>query len=292
MMEPRPFTAARAALVVREASRADQQKIADLIFIETHVHRHLDWRAPLDWLGSSPFWVIEEGTRITGALACPTDPEAIAWIRLFAHSSHLSGQDAWRLLWEAARRQLAEAGPAMAAAISIQRWFDPILATSGFEAAGHIVLLERSDQPRPGVHLPAGIGIREMGREDLPGVTELDAAAFQPLWRNSLDAMRKAYALASYVTVAEDESGLIGYQLSTGGEFGMHLARLAVRPRLRGKGIGAALVADLLQHVPEGTAARITVNTQADNAASLALYYRLGFRRTGERYPVYTFDVR
>jgi ribosomal protein S18 acetylase RimI-like enzyme len=32
---------------------------------------------------------------------------------------------------------------------------------------------------------------------------------------------------------------------------------------------------------------RFTVNTQSDNATSLALYKRIGFHETGERYPVY-----
>ena len=59
---------------IRPASPSDQQKIADLIFFESHVHRHLDWRTPLDWLGFSPYWVFEEGRQISGALACPPDP--------------------------------------------------------------------------------------------------------------------------------------------------------------------------------------------------------------------------
>ncbi len=276
---------------VRAAVRADQQKIADLIFLESHVHRHLDWRAPLDWLGHSPYWVIEEGARLTGALACPPDPESVAWIRLFAFASHFSGQEAWRLLWEAARPQLAQAGHVTVAAIAIQRWLDSILIEAGFSLEGHIVLLEREDQPRPLLRIPPGVNIRPMSRDELPRVAEVDAGAFEPLWRNSVEALGKAYALASYASVAEDATGLIGYQLSTGGEFGMHLARLAVRPQTQRRGVGAALVQDLLAHAPESTGARITVNTQASNAASLALYYRLGFRRTGERYPVYKAEV-
>ncbi len=290
-MESGTLAPARASREVRAAVPGDQQKIADLIFLEPHVHRHLDWRAPLDWLGQSPYWVIEEGRRLTGALACPPDPESIAWIRLFAFASHLSGEQAWRLLWTAAREQLAAAGRATAAAIAVQRWLDPILTEAGFVLEDQIVLLEREEQPRPRVRIPPGVGIRRMGREDLPEVAEVDAAAFEPLWRNSLDALGKAYQIASYASVAQDASGLIGYQLSTGGEFGMHLARLAVRPQTQRRGVGAALVGDLLEHVPESTGARVTVNTQADNAASLALYSRLGFRRTGERYPVYKAEV-
>lgn len=291
-MEPQTVAAARGALEIRAAVPADQQKIADLILIESHVHRHLDWRAPLDWLGQGPYWVIEQGGHITAALACPPDPDSIAWIRLFAHASHFAPNEAWRLLWEPARRQLAEGGKATAAAIAIQGWLDPVLMEAGFELAGHIVLLERNDQPRPGYRIPPGVQLRQMSSDDLAGVVEVDAAAFEPLWRNSLEALQKAYALAAYASVAEDASGLIGYQLSTGGEFGMHLARLAVRPETQRGGIGAALVGDLLAQASEGMASRVTVNTQADNAASLALYYRLGFRRTGERYPVYKLEVR
>lgn len=290
-MEHEPLMAAKAAREVRAAIAADQQKIADLILLESHVHRHLDWRAPLDWLGHSPYWVIEEGTRLSGALACPPDPESIAWIRLFVFASYLSGQDAWRLMWEGARGQLLEGGHTTAAAIAVQRWLDPILLGAGFELAGQIVLLERADQPGPRIHVPPSIHLRPMTQADLPGVVEVDAAAFDPLWRNSLNALAQAFEMAAYASVAEDASGLIGYQLSTGSEFGTHLARLAVRPQVQRRGVGAALVGDLLTQVPEEMAARVTVNTQADNAASLALYNRLGFRRTGERYPVYKLEV-
>ncbi len=290
-MEPQTLAAARASLEVRAAVPADYQKLANLILVESHVHRHLDWRAPLDWLGQAPFWVIDQGEKIGAALACPPDPESIAWIRLFATAGHITPSDAWRTLWEPAKRQLAEAGGATAAAIAIQGWLDPILMEAGFELTGDIVLLERDDEAVPGYHIPPGVQFRRMSSDDLPEVVEVDSATFEPMWRNSLEALQKAHSQAAYASVAEDASGMIGYQLSTGGEFGMHLARLAVRPETQRRGIGAALVADLLAHAPAGMAARVTVNTQADNAASLALYYRLGFRRTGERYPVYRLEV-
>jgi len=35
----------------------------------------------------------------------------------------------------------------------------------------------------------------------------------------------------------------------------------------------------------------VTVNTQEDNRASLALYHRLGFEISGESYPVYLFEI-
>lgn len=91
--------------------------------------------------------------------------------------------------------------------------------------------------------------------------------------------------------MAEEASRLVGYQISTGGTFGAHLGRLAVLPQDQGHGIGAALVGELIADMRRRGSSKVTVNTQADNAASLALYSRLGFRLTGEKYPVYTLQV-
>ncbi len=279
-------------LQTRPAVAADRQQIADLMYSEPRVHRHLDWRAPLEWLGYSPYWVLQDGPRIIAALACPPDPESVAWLRLFVFSSHLSALSAWSPLWQAARRELAEQGGAEVAAIAMQNWFDSILLGSGFNLLQHIVLLERSYTPSRGKTTSAGVSLRRMNPEDLPQVAEVDADAFEPLWRNSLEALREAYSQAVYASVAEDASGMVGYQLSTGNPLGAHLARLAVRPRVQGRGIASRLVEDLILYVTQNTGAgRITVNTQADNSASLALYQKMGFRRTGEQYPVYTCRV-
>ena len=277
---------------IRPADRSDQQKIADLIFFESHVHRHLDWRTPLDWLGFSPYWLLDDGRQIAAALACPPDPDSIAWIRLFAFAASLSAYSAWPPLWEAVSRQLAENGGAIVAAIATQHWFNQLLLDNHFEQAGHIVLLEWLDGTARRIALASDVHIRAMTGTDLPRVAEIDGAAFEPLWRNSLTALEKAYEQASYASVAEQDSRIVGYQLSTGGAFGAHLARLAVLPEYQGRGMGATLVGDLILHMQSAGGSKVTVNTQASNAASLALYSRLGFRRTGEQFPVYTLQVK
>ena len=90
------------SLQVRRAVQADQQQIAQLMFFEPRVHRHLDWRAPLDWLGVPHYWVLEEGGRISASLACPQDPPDIAWIRLFVSAYNIPEAEAWQPLWTAA----------------------------------------------------------------------------------------------------------------------------------------------------------------------------------------------
>jgi ribosomal protein S18 acetylase RimI-like enzyme len=286
-----PPASPTAALEVRPADRFDREQVSSLIYLESHVHKHLDWKAPLDWLGRTPFMVLQEGGRLSAALACPPDPPSIAWLRLFVFASHLNGLEAWRLLWPAARRRLEAQGGGTAAAIVTQPWLEPILLEDGFEPVNHIVLLEMNSQSVSQRQTAADWLIRPMVPGDLPRVVDLDAAAFDLLWRNSLEGLASAFNQASYASVAEDDSGLIGYQLATGGAFGTHLARLAVQPAAQGRGLGAALVHDLIAHIPRDREPRLTVNTQADNMASHALYERLGFRRTGERFPVLATPV-
>lgn len=276
--------------LVRPADLRDHQQLSNLIFFETRLHRHLDWRSPLEWLGAPFYWALEEGGQITAALACPEEIAGIAWVRLFVYTGHWSAENAWNLLWSAARQAIAQADGARVAAIAIQPWFQDILAGNGFENRQQIVLLEWRYQPSA-ARATSGVRIRKMTEADLPGVEKTDAASFDRLWHNPLETLRRALAQALYATVAENESGIIGYQLSTGGGQRAHLARLAVHPAVQGQGAGRALLNDLFTYLTYTGIPRLSVNTQSDNQVSLSLYQRMGFVRTGDQYPVYTFDI-
>jgi [ribosomal protein S18]-alanine N-acetyltransferase len=275
---------------IRSAVYTDQRQLARLIQYSPHVHRHLDWRSPLDWVGSVPFVVAESGGEPVAAFACPPDPPGVAWLRLFADSERVPLAEAWHVLWEAARAELAGKG-AVVAAIVLQEWLQVLLVESGFSNRQNIVMLER-DLPSTGpVVPPEGVSLRTMLPYDLPVVAEVDAAAFDPVWQNSLPALNRAFPQAMLATVAETAGGVIGYQISTRNPFGCHLARLAVRPGSQKHGVGQALVVDLVDQLAQRGISRITVNTQSDNRTSLALYKRLGFEETGEQYPVYEYPV-
>ena len=277
--------------LVRAVDLNDHQQLSNLIFFETHLHRHLDWRSPLEWLGARFYWALEEGKHITAALACPTEVEGIAWLRLFVYAGHGSADNAWTLLWSTAKQEIAHAGGAAVAAIAMQNWFQRVLAASGFENHQRIVMLDWEVQPRVSREVK-GVHIREMTEADLPQVVETDNTAFNPLWHNSLDTLQLAFSQSMFATVAEDSNGIFGYQLTTGHGHRAHLARLAVRPEAQGRGTGRALLNDLFTKVTGNGIARLSVNTQNDNLASLSLYKKMGFHRTGEEYPVYTFKVR
>jgi ribosomal protein S18 acetylase RimI-like enzyme len=276
--------------LVRPVDLSDHQQLSNLIFFETHIHRHLDWRSPLEWLGAPFYWALEEGRFITAALACPAEVPGIAWVRLFVYAGHRSADHAWTLLWSTAKEEIARSGGATVAAIAMQSWFQQALATSGFENRQQIVMLEWQHQPwvSSGAN---GIHIRKMTEADLHQVVETDNAAFDPLWHNSLDTLRLAFSQSLIATVAENSHGILGYQISTGHGQRAHLARLAVRPEVQGHGIGRALLSDLFNRIIQAGIVRLSVNTQSDNVTSLSLYKRMGFQRTGEEYPVYTFNV-
>lgn len=279
--------------LVRPAGLNDQQQLSNLIFFESRLHRHLDWRSPLEWLGAPFYWALDEGGQITAALACPEEIAGIAWVRLFVYTARWSAENAWHLLWSTARPEIEQAGGARVAAIAIQPWFQDLLAANGFENRQQIVLLEwrGAAGPPSATREAGGVHIRRMTEADLPEVEKTDVASFDPLWHNPLESLRQAFAQAFYVTVAETESGIIGYQLSTGGVQRAHLARLAVHPAAQGKGAGRALLNDLFTFLTYRGIPRLSVNTQSDNNVSLNLYQRMGFVRTGEQYPVYTFDI-
>ena len=276
--------------LVRPVDLNDHQQLSNLIFFETHIHRHLDWRSPLEWLGAPFYWALEEGRHITAALACPTEVEGIAWVRLFVYAGHATADNAWNLLWSTAKEEVARAGGATVAAIAMQAWFQQALASSGFENHQQIVMLEWQKQPWVSRQV-SGIHIRKMTEADLHQVVETDNAAFHPLWHNSFETLQLAFSQALFATVAESSNGILGYQISTGHGQRAHLARLAVRPEVQGHGTGRALLSDLFSKVTRNGIVRLSVNTQSDNMTSLSLYQKMGFNRTGEEYPVYTFDV-
>jgi [ribosomal protein S18]-alanine N-acetyltransferase len=275
----------------RPALLTDRRQIANLLHTSTQIHRHLDWRYPLDWIGSAPFYILESQEQIVSTLACPPDPPTVAWVRLFMNSGKVSLEESWQTLWEAARLELARKGGFVAAAIVLQDWYHALLLASGFSSHQSIVMLERQHQDPLESSLPDGFSIRTMLQYDLPAVAEVDQAGFELLWQNSLASLELAYPQAALATVAEADGRVVGYQLSTRNPFGAHLARLAVLPALQGRGVGRALIADLVQRAQRHGMFRLTVNTQSDNAASLALYKKTGFLETGERYPVYRLEI-
>lgn len=278
------------AALVRPAVLADRRQLSDLLSLEARMHRHLDWRYPLDWLGSPFYWTLAEGAQIAAALACPPEAPRQFWIRWFAVANSWDPQQAWERVWQTAHEAIIQSGGGRAAAIVTQPWFQSALAASGFENLQAIVMLERERQPQARREARR-VRIRAMRAADLPAVARIDSAAFEPLWQNSQETLRAAFSQALIASAAEEDGRMVGYQISTGAGGRAHLARLAVCPGAQRRGVASGLLEDLIARLNEYGASKLSVNTQSDNFSSLHLYQKLGFRRTGAEYPVYAWDA-
>ncbi len=275
--------------LIHEAKIEDRQKIANLIHFETLVHRHLDWRPPLDWIDHQPYLLAEKGDKLLAALACPPDPSHIAWIRLFAVSSDVNPENVWNPLWSAALSKLNKFDNVTVAAIPLQEWFRNLLQTSGFKLSNKVIMLIW-EQDLPPERSVSGLSIRTMNFDDLPTIERLDELAFRPIWHNSLDSLELAFQQAVIATVAEFDEKIIGYLISTANNLGGHLARLAIHPQHQGQDIGYCILRDTLEQFKRRGAHKVTVNTQEDNFVSLSLYQKSGFKRTTEVFPVYIYS--
>jgi ribosomal protein S18 acetylase RimI-like enzyme len=276
---------------IRSALSTDRARLANLIHFGSYIHQHFDWKPPLDWIGSQPYLLMEKEGDLFGTLACPPDLPKITWIRLFAVNSLINVGRAWKLLWEATNEELSRFGEIRVAAISLQSWFNELLEGSGFEHTDNVVVLIWEGSTPLLNPPPTNIKIRPMIPEDLVIIEKIDHEAFGIVWKNSLESLDLAFQQSSLASVAELGDEIVGYQYSTTSSMGGHLARLAVKTTMQGRGIGYLLVHQVLNQFRRQGVRHVTVNTQQNNVASLALYSKAGFIITGESYRVYQHNT-
>ena len=106
--------------------------------------------------------------------------------------------------------------------------------------------------------------------------------------RERLDAILRHSNFATFVAVEEDEvCGMIGLSASLSyerNESGGKIIVLVVHERMRGRGIGRALLAAAEDHFARAGIRRVVVTSRFEREGAHAFYESLGYTRTGMRF--------
>jgi ribosomal protein S18 acetylase RimI-like enzyme len=276
-------------IIVRSAEEKDHEKLENFLRYEYYVHQHLDWRPTLDWLGFHPFLIALDNEEIIACLAVPREIIGVAWIRLFACSSLYSMDEIWDILFKSILSYYDKTID-MFAVLGIHHWFVSLLLRKSFSLFQNIIVFEWQQKTIPMIHSNHEIIIQRAEFKHIPEIAKIDSICFAPLWQLPADSMYRAYQQSGYPTIALYQGRIIGYQMCTESYSNAHLARLAVDPAHQGKKIGKMLLQDVLKHYVSHGIHTITVNTQDDNYSSQALYTKMGFILSEEKYPVLAFS--
>ena len=129
------------------------------------------------------------------------------------------------------------------------------------------------------------VRIRRMTLDDLPAVMELERATFPAdAWTEGM--MRGELAdqpRTRHYVVAMIGDEIVGYAgLAAAGDQA-DVQTIAVRAEHRRRGIGRALLTELLDEAARRGAERVFLEVRADNPPAQTMYERFGFERIGVR---------
>jgi ribosomal-protein-alanine N-acetyltransferase len=139
---------------------------------------------------------------------------------------------------------------------------------------------------RSGEAAPVTLTVTPMRRRHLPRVLEIEAAVYPTPWSarlfdDELGRRGRAYVVAR---VGDEVVGYAGVLMIADDG---HVATVAVDPAWQGRGVGGALLAELVRGALELGANQLTLEVRASNAAAQALYRRFGFVPAGARKAYY-----
>lgn len=292
------------AVSVRVAQPDDANAILNLLQTAPRRHLHVDWHVPGDWLGLPGFVVVDTPEQprkllpfslprhpLRACLAVAADPLPSAWVRVAAldkscDAAELAQMLAGVLPW------LIEEGAAELAWLPVERWPNRWLADLGFARVNEIETYYKQDRVLPSRPFPPDLHIRPVRSDDFDTLAQLEAAAFDPLWRHSAAALRLALPQTLSFDVAERNGRVLGFHFTTASHQGAHLVRITVHPDAQKSGVGSALMTHLLADLQQRGITTVTLNTQVDNIASQQLYRKFGFQASGQRLPVWSLPLR
>jgi ribosomal-protein-alanine N-acetyltransferase len=280
-------------------SPEDRQQALHLFRSRARSHQHLDWYPLEIWLDDPNLccWMAQRNGMVDALLgATLSDPAAqsggntVAWLRFAIPANQFGHDPVLDDLWQVLLQDLHSAGTSLLGLLIINEWIAGYAQRWRFTPNTSVITLRREKTALPAPPLRDHL-IRNASRGDLAAIVAVDRAAFDPMWRYDEAVLTAAASQAEILRVIESEGQIIAYQLSTRYASIGHLARLAVLPDRQSRGLGAALIYDMILYFQAQGVHTITVNTQSDNSQSYRLYTRFGFSYTGHRVPVWTLAL-
>ena len=129
--------------------------------------------------------------------------------------------------------------------------------------------------------------LRPMLKADLDRVVALERATFPSPWSRGMFVDELTQAHRHWI-VADSPWGVVGYAGLMIAATDGHVMNLLVRQDAQGRGLGKALLSDLIESAAEAGVDRLTLEVRRGNAPAIALYREAGFTEAGVRRGYYS----
>ncbi len=127
------------------------------------------------------------------------------------------------------------------------------------------------------------LSIERMSPADLDEVLAIERASFSMPWSRGAFLYEMEQNRVARCNVIREDGRLVGYVCLWEVADELHITNIAVHPSARRRGIGRALLGQLLDDA-RGRALRLVIlEVRPSNAAARALYESFGFRVVGRR---------
>ena len=131
----------------------------------------------------------------------------------------------------------------------------------------------------------AGFGLRKMTEDDLSAVTEIESAAYDFPWSESIfrDCLRVGYGCWIYA----EHDQIVAYGVISTAIGECHVLNLCVKPNLQGRGLGRLMLRRLLRIAAQLSADTAVLEVRPSNTRAIQLYLSEGFNEVGRRKAYY-----
>ena len=131
------------------------------------------------------------------------------------------------------------------------------------------------------------VRIRDAVDKDLAALLVLEEACFSMPWTREQLQSQLPDERHEFLVAADDGGAVLGYiGMMTVLDEG-YISNVAVAPEARRRGIGRALVKEMLRRAADRELSFVTLEVRAHNESAIALYAQEGFRAVGQRKDYY-----